>query len=312
MRPPCELVQREFLPLVRASLAKRMSQEGISQIDIARKMNITQAAVSKYLRQPLEPSALSKEAEVLSESLRRLIVEDDEGSDALVKKICSVCMISRIGSSICDLHRERVPSLGETSCRICTDLLGRAEPLFTERAAILQDIEEAMAILSETPRFAEIVPQVRANLVACTADAKSLSEVAGIPGRITVVGGRARSAELPQFGASTHTATLLLWAKKALPDTKACLCISGTDVVVAGAEKVIRPLKTEVIRISQSGGDAQSISKAIEVQMKGKYPSTSQLAIHIPGGIGIEPILYIFGASAVDLARLAEKISDAI
>lgn len=312
MRPPCELVQREFLPEVRASLAKRMKGAGLSQVEIARRMDITQAAVSKYLQQSAQSSALSNEIESLSARLEKLILRDNSSADLLVKEICSSCMISRIGSSLCSLHRERVPSLDQASCKICRSLLGRVEPLFTERAAVLQDLDEALAIISEIPRFAEIMPQVRTNIVACIADANDISEVAGIPGRITLVAGRARSAEPPQFGASTHTASLLLWAKTFWPEFGACLCISGADPVVAATASVMDPKGTNLVRIMQSGGDAVSISQAIKAYMKDKYISYSQLAIHVPGDIGIEPILYIFGSSATSLARLARQISDAV
>ena len=306
MRPPCELVQREYLPMVRASLAKKLNHAGLSQNEIANRMSITQAAVSKYLKQSLETSILVHDVESLTTKMCDMMINESSGPDLLVKEICSSCMVSRIGAGICDLHRERVPVLGLAKCKICSDLLGGSSEVFTTRAFVLRDMDEALLVLSEINGFDKVMPQVRASLVMCSQEAESLSEVAAVPGRITLVSGRAKAAASPQFGTSKHMASLLLWAKRIWPEFKSCLCISGAESVVQATLK--SGFKGRLFQIKEAGIDAESISTAIEDELGTNTRDYSKAAFQIPGGIGIEPILYIFGTSASFLAEVAAKI----
>ena len=46
---PSELVVDRFLPTVRAMLAERLAERGMTQQEIAAHLGVTQAAVSKYV-----------------------------------------------------------------------------------------------------------------------------------------------------------------------------------------------------------------------------------------------------------------------
>ena len=112
----------------------------------------------------------------------------------------------------------------------------------------------------------------------------------------------------PQFGTSRHTASLLLWAKTSWPHIRACLCISGSDDVIHSAKK-------QRIKIFQTKKPASNVEEIISLikqaigkqKSKVKYP-----AIHVPGGIGVEPILYIFGEGAIFLSKVCLKISEGL
>ncbi|MHA2209730.1 MAG: thiamine-phosphate synthase family protein [Candidatus Thorarchaeota archaeon] len=305
MRPPCELVQKEYLPSLRSNLAMKLHDSGQSQSEIARRMNITQAAVSKYLSQGTKKSSLKKHVDILTENLMNMILSDTPQQDMMVKEICKTCMYLRIGSSICKMHRESVPALGEVKCQICTDLLAGEEKEFTSRGVTLRDLQEALTLMSNAPQFSRLIPQVRANLVACGTDASTYMDVAGVPGRITLVNGRAVALTTPQFGASQHTANLLLWARSNWPSLQACLGISGTKEIVAAAEKN----GFKMIGLSIPATDHVSISEAAQ-KFAGRAKKTLQfVAIHVPGGIGVEPILYLFGPSAVALANVSISLN---
>ncbi len=49
MHPPCELVVDTFLPSMRALVARRLKEDGLSQGRIASLLGLTQASVSSYL-----------------------------------------------------------------------------------------------------------------------------------------------------------------------------------------------------------------------------------------------------------------------
>lgn len=304
MRPPCELVQREYLPEVRAELSRVLNERGLSQIEIAEKIGTTQAAVSKYLRHRNQPSLLHPYIQPLVERLADSILNGSSTSSALVKEVCSECMSLRIGSEICNRHRENVRSLGEENCIICTELLGGMDHSLSAKSKVLLDIQAAMAIIQSSADFASLVPQVRANLVASPKGATTVSEVAGIPGRITLVEGVARAVLGPRFGASTHTAELLLNIQAKWPQYRSCLCLSGKDEVI----KVARHQGVRIARLSSSESDPNKIARsAIEEQPK---RVSGILGIHVPGGVGVEPILYVFGKSAQELGVLSSRMGE--
>jgi predicted fused transcriptional regulator/phosphomethylpyrimidine kinase/predicted transcriptional regulator len=308
MRPPCEIVQRDFLRAVRTSVARFLKEEGLSQTEIASKMNLTQAAVSKYLSQPLTKSRLAGDINSLSKKLTEMIKTGESEADQVVREICSVCMKSRLGSTLCEMHKVKVPTLKAVNCQVCSQLLGGRDDDLTERAIVIGDMLEALRIIEQSESFETIVPQVRANLVACNDRAETFNDVAGVPGRITIIDGQARALISPQFGASQHTAELLLYAKTAWPHVRACLCVSGGEHVV----KVARNVGFQVFSMEIPESSSTKIVEVLKTTSELPGRRTSFPAIHVPGGFGVEPILYLFGPSAKDLSERSLRISDAL
>ena len=237
MRPPCEIVQRDFLRAVRSDVAKSLSENGYSQTEIATQMDMTQAAVSKYLSQSITKTKLSEDIATLTEKLTNMIMSGDVESDGLVREICSTCMRSRLGSSLCEMHQNKVSSLRSANCQICSQLLGGSDIGISRRAVVIGDILEALKIIEVSTSFVDIVPQIRTNIVACDETAKSSQDVAAIPGRITVIDGRARALVSPQFGASSHTAELLIQSREIWKTIRSCLYVSGSELVTKAAKR---------------------------------------------------------------------------
>ena len=306
MRPPCETVQREFLPVLRVKLARALRKKGYSQTEVARHMNVTQAAVSKYLNQKAPKNELSSEIDLLVRTLVDMLESPACSADALVKEVCSACMISRVGFNLCKMHQKSVASLGRVNCQICSDLLGGQDETVSTRVGVLADVREALRALESSTSFHLVVPQVRANLVACSSDVTRPEDVAGVPGRITVIEGRTRALIPPQYGASQHTAKILLQAKNLWSDTRACLCISGVNRIADNAAAVgilklaIKRSETDAMKIMSSLSPS-----AIRRGRKSMFP-----AVQVPGGYGVEPILYLFGPSAVQVSKKGIELSD--
>ena len=308
MRPPCEIVQRDFLRAVRTSVARSLSETGLSQTEIALKMDMTQAAVSKYLNTPISKSKLSGDIGRLTDTITEMLTTTEVGSDQIVREICSSCMKSRLGSTLCEMHQNQVSSLKTANCQICSQLLGGRDEELSGRAAVIGDMLEALKIIERSDTFEAIVPQVRANFVSCNALAETNKDVAGVPGRITIIDGRARALISPQFGASQHTASLLLEARRIWNRVHACICVSGRDDVVKFAEKS----GFKIISIKEPESSAEKIINALKTTRTVFGPRTKYPAIHVPGGIGVEPILYLFGPSARDVSERSLKLSDAV
>jgi len=259
MRPPCEIVQRDFLRVVRTYVARALSEDGFSQTEIAAKMDLTQAAVSKYLKQPIIKTRLVSEITDLTKKLTEMMRNGDDAADKLVREICSTCMRSRLGSTLCEMHQKKVPSLKSVNCQACAQLLGGGDDDLSERAFVISDMVDALRIIEASESFVEIVPQVRANLVTCSSSANSINDIAGVPGRITIIDGRARALVSPQFGTSQHTAELLLDAKETLTGIRSCLCVSGREAVVKSAKKA----GFKVVTLLDPESTARKIIKAL-------------------------------------------------
>jgi len=308
MRPPCEIVQRDFLKAVRTFVARSLRDEGFSQTEIASKMDLTQAAVSKYLNQPVIKTKLVGEISLLSDRLTEMLKSGDSSQDQVVREICASCMRSRIGSILCEMHQKKVPSLKAANCQICSSLLGGRDDHLAGRAIVISDMLEALEIIELSETFEKIVPQVRANFVACNDNANSVEDVAGIPGRITVIDGYARALISPQFGASRHTAEILLHAKQTWTRVRSCLCVSGMDEIVQKAREV----GFKVVPIKEPETSARKISLSLSRMKEVPGKRTAYPAIQVPGGYGVEPILYLFGPSAKEVSERTLKLSDGL
>ncbi|MGY5864767.1 MAG: thiamine-phosphate synthase family protein [Candidatus Thorarchaeota archaeon] len=308
MRPPCEIVQRDFLRVVRTSVARSLREEGLSQTEIASKMDLTQAAVSKYLNQPVTKTRLAGEISHLSERLTEMLRTGESSKDQVVRELCATCMRSRIGSVLCEMHQKKVPSLTAASCQICSTLLGGRDEDLSERALVISDMLDALGIIELSTTFEIIVPQVRANFVACNEYAETFKDVVGVPGRITVVDGYARALMSPQFGASKHTAELLLHAKQTWTRTRSCLCVSGREEVTQNAKK----MGFKVVSIKEPESSASKIVRSLRTVTQLPGQRTVYPAIHVPGGYGVEPILYLFGPSAKEVSERSLRLSDSL
>ncbi len=304
MRPPCELVQKEYLPIVRARLSQRLSKQNMSQMEIAKVLSITQASVSKYLKEEPRTTLPLQLIDGLVDRLEDMITNRIGTASHLIYELCRQCIEMRIGGPLCMAHQENIKELGREHCYICTTLYEGRPAELGHRGELLNDMNRALDILLASEGFGHLIPQVRANLVACHADAETIGDVLGVPGRIFLLNDRVTIHMGPQFGASRHTASLLLWAKKTFGKVRACVCIRGDDKVV----KLAKKNGFSVIELNEASAEAQDIIDAAMTVLIRKRRYKELMALHVPGGIGIEPILYLFGPSATRLAELCNKM----
>lgn len=127
MRPPCEVIVRSALPAVRSLIAKRLIEKyGFSQVDAAKKLGTTQAAISHYLygkrgdkrMKQLEASSLVRAtADEIAEGIAK---EKFSPFDAMLN-FCKLCKALRTGQLVCDWHRDSftVP----TTCDVCPTII---------------------------------------------------------------------------------------------------------------------------------------------------------------------------------------------
>lgn len=97
MRPPCEVVAKRVLPTIRATLVKDLvKRHGLSQVQVAEKLGITQPAVSQYLSSTRGASYVKgflKKSDLISEihKLSNAVARGKVSRDQVLKKYCDLC-----------------------------------------------------------------------------------------------------------------------------------------------------------------------------------------------------------------------------
>ncbi|OYT56706.1 MAG: transcriptional regulator [Candidatus Aenigmarchaeota archaeon ex4484_14] len=119
MKPPCEIIVREVLPALRATLARKLLKKGLTQMETAKCLGVTQGAISQYLRSMRgRENALCTNKEV-DEKITKLAdkVMGGAGSKKIMTEFCEICKLIRKKGLICQQHLNIYPSLKE--CKIC-------------------------------------------------------------------------------------------------------------------------------------------------------------------------------------------------
>jgi hypothetical protein len=313
MRPPCEVVVRRVLPILRALVARElMERHGWTQRRIADALGVTQPAVSTYLsllergEVELDLGELRGRAERIAEGLATssLTVSD------AVMEVCSLCINLKSGGPICSLHKRGIPILREEGCDICLRLFTAERERIEERDKVLKEMRRAIERIERCEDFPRVMPEVRVNLVMALPGARSIYDIAGIPGRIVEVRGRAKAFMEPEFGSSRHMAGVLLAAMEIDDSVRAAINIKYDEEI----HRVFERLKLTIGcfergELPPEGGEERPLA-ALGVKL------VAQRLRHLPnvvvdkGGYGIEPVSYLFGVTALDVARRAIQVAE--
>jgi len=311
LNPPCELTVRSLLPTLRTLVAKELAQSyGWTQTRIARRLGVTQAAVSGYLTQDVEtmapPPFSIEELRSISKSLTAEIATKRLTYVDLVNNICEICLSLRRGGAICHAHKIKVPELEEERCIICMQLHMSLADISDVRRVILGDLRAAVSLLESAPEFTELVPEVCSNIVMALKDAQGIADVAGIPGRMVKVRGKVKALMDPEFGVSSHLAKLLLAVMKVDLKVRAAINIKYDEDVLEAVKKL--NLNYAVLKRAQKyRGNEDELIKFAEAAMK---EGGGWIDVVIDeGGFAIEPNAYFFEENAAKLADRIIRIS---
>ncbi|MBA7504208.1 hypothetical protein ES706_02835 [subsurface metagenome] len=123
MRPPCEVVVKEVLPAIRAMLVKELvERHRLSQVEVARKLGITQPAVSQYLRMLRGAGRGSALFKNIKKHVRELADDIARGKlkrKQIIERYCMICRSMGQREIICLLHMRAAPYLKREGCKIC-------------------------------------------------------------------------------------------------------------------------------------------------------------------------------------------------
>ena len=311
MNPPCEITVKALLPALRVLVAKELAENyAWTQTKIARKLGVTQAAVSGYLAQDIAtvatPPFSFDELKSLAKGITSEIATKRMTHVDLINNICEICLSLRRGGAICHVHKIKVPELEEERCTICMQLHMSLADISDVRRIILEDLRAAVSLLESAPEFTELVPEVFTNIVMSLRDAKGIADVAGIPGRLVRIRGKVTALMDPEFGVSSHLAKVLLAVMKVNPNIRSAINLKYNDSVL----KIVKKLNLKYAILHRDpnykGKEDQLIAFAETAVRKGE----GWLDVIIDeGGFGLEPNAYFFDESATKLADRVVRIA---
>ncbi len=172
------------------------------------------------------------------------------------------------------------------------------------------NIERALKIIQNSNEFAELIPEVRSNLVMAKKNATTINEVAGVPGRITTVKGKAKAFMKPDYGASNHMARLILEIMKHDPHRRSAINLRYHPLLLEIMAKLGLKISSynrceepEEQRNIEGGTISWGVQQAIN--NIGEVPDV----IYHTGDWGKEPIITLIGCDAVDVAKMAVCIA---
>ena len=175
---------------------------------------------------------------------------------------------------------------------------------------VLGNVVAGLTLLEKSEAFAAHIPEVRSNLVMALADAKGPDEVAGIPGRITSVQGKARAAALPALGASRNTARIILSAQRELPFLRAAIELKYASESVAVLEGMgLEPQSLEEVFDETLDPEAK-LTLAGRIYRRAYSEKHGICVPYTTGGYSREGAIIVLGKTAVKVASKAIEIAE--
>ncbi len=103
--------------MLRVEVTRQLIEvHGMKKTEVARRMGITQAAVSQYLSQARggDPKDLIKKSDTVMKLVDELATDIAIGKspfDVLIMKMCRVCSAIRSEGLLCEIHKNALPGL---------------------------------------------------------------------------------------------------------------------------------------------------------------------------------------------------------
>jgi len=286
-----EVVVEEFLPTLRSMLAEELRDRGLTQHEVAEALGISQSAVSKYAH-----GEISRREEVLEDDRVVDLVErvadglatgDMSRVQALVEAEVLVRQLEE-GDLLARLHEEAMPELADYDGYV---RIHDPESGLRTSEQVRSSVRQALRRLTNVSGFAGLIPNVGSNLVECLPEASTVDDVAGVPGRIFDVKGRATVPSDPEFGVSEHVASVLLSARAAGCDVRAAINVRYDSQLVAD-------LDAAGYDTVEFDPDAPTDPIRESIEERGHETLSETFVCYQTGGYGIEPITYVLGPDA--------------
>jgi len=179
----------------------------------------------------------------------------------------------------------------------------------SERYAVIRELWEAYKKLRTLKGLEKYVPETRINFVYSIPEPHGLDDVAGFPGRITVIDGEIVAFTRPEFGASSHVARVVLTANYYDVDIRSAINLKYDEELIEKAKKAglvvvefSRKEEPPEVKMREGASLPWGVKKAIE--SIGRVPDI----IYDKGDLGKEPMVRILGKDPFDIVEKIRKI----
>ncbi|MEM4347130.1 MAG: transcriptional regulator [Candidatus Altiarchaeota archaeon] len=117
MKFPCEIKLWYVLPSIRSELARELLKLGLTQREISKKLNLTEASISYYIRE--RRGYEIKFRDNIKKEIKKLAKDVIAGipTTEITSRICGICKLAERQKAVCEIHKkiEKVPK----RCDIC-------------------------------------------------------------------------------------------------------------------------------------------------------------------------------------------------
>jgi hydrogenase maturation factor/predicted fused transcriptional regulator/phosphomethylpyrimidine kinase len=166
---------------------------------------------------------------------------------------------------------------------------------------LCRELEETVNRLCQR-ELAPLLPEIGANIAYAAADSETLDQVAGIPGRIIRVKGKAVASTAPEMGASTYMGNTLLTVRKYFPEARCVINLRNNETI----RRACRKGDYRIAEMPVPEGYRQSdedFARDLEAVLRscGELPDV----IAIPDRLNLEKLILLLGRT---LEELEEKI----
>lgn len=275
-----EVVER-LLPAIRFLLVGELQKRGWNQTRIAESLDLSQAAISKYLRKQFRPDP----GFLSHPEVRKAVGEVARGMAG--GALGALEALDRFEALI-----HRLEAQGA--------LPASPHPEALEEERVLNSLRRGARLLEREPSVVPLLPHVGSNLAMALPGARGRAEVAAFPGRITEVRGVARAPGGPEFGASRHVAEVVLGAHRARPTVRAAMNVAARPDVLAVANALGWSLE-------EFKADYEGRGDRIYQLLK-KRRRVPDLLYH-KGAHSIEPQAYVLGADAEEVVKRVVELA---
>jgi hydroxymethylpyrimidine/phosphomethylpyrimidine kinase len=172
---------------------------------------------------------------------------------------------------------------------------------------VLAELQKGVELVSTLDGFYKLIPETQTNFVYALPDAKDISKVAGVRGRIVKIGNTAVPASYIEFGASRHMASAIIGYMRVNPSFRSVINIRFNNELVNTCKKLFSVSRYD--RSKEPRGIKKKEGSSVTwgtLQALSKNPKAD--IIYHTGDIGKEPMITVFGKNPSEVAAKIEAI----
>ncbi len=183
-----------------------------------------------------------------------------------------------------------------------------------EKLKVMNQIKEIYNYLSRIKKFSKLIPEVRLNVSGSLPNATNKQDIAGIEGRITIIGGFPKASGDIKFGVSDHTARLILTAKEFDNSINFVMNLRYKDKYVKKIKEKTDLFLHEFIRETQPDQIRKKEHSTMQWLIKESVKSTGRIPdiIWDKGAFNKEAMMRLFGKSSKNMLNKLSSINEAL